>query len=1365
MLFVPSAPQATVYNYSGSMHAVIPVEDTVTIDVSSDVTQLTYLYPLPNSYSYAVNSQTVTVLPTQSFVPAPNSATLGEDSYGNPFWELVWDVLPAGNISGTVSYTVETTADFDSFVTSDPFPLSASEIPDDIRETYLVAGDEVQSDNLELIAFAESQADGFDQQWQVVDALVGWVMDNITYAHNDSIDALSTYQDRYGVCSNYSLLSCALLRAVGIPARYVSGVALSKVYNMPWPGGGWVTADWGAGNHAWIEVYYPSLGWIPYEPQRDLHHIDTHRITYGVAPQDSGLIAGSMSWYTSSNASVSMERSLNPPLNLNPPADMFWSTGVTEGVVDEINLTYVSEEERHTQSIYDYYYSPVVIFNNPPLASSAFFETDQDVVLAGALSGSDADGDALFYTIVAQGALGVVTIADPALGTFLYVPASGVSGSDTFTFKVSDGYVDSEMVTITVAIMEVILEPDNDGDAIIDSLDPDDDNDGMPDSWEVANTFDPFDPADAAGDMDGDTITNLAEYQGGSNPQLAEIFIRGRITASGAPLSGVWVEAASLATMSWVGGRSDSEGFYALAVPLASDYRVSVWNWADYRDCHYDNVSKWTEAKLVDVASGAVNGIDFALQGGESISGTLVNLAAGEIASVEAWSETTRSWSMTTVVGSGTLSDNFIVQGLVPATDYLVNVQPEQHHGGYLQAGGLLGGWEEALTVNSTTDALVITLSESRTLSGTLAGLADGDSAWLTAWSEDAGAGNSVQVVSVGTDVSFTISALAAADDYRLSVQADGYGGGFYRSVALEPVSWSEATLVDLSLLDQEDVSLLLVAGNILSGTLSGLAEGDRATVSAWSESTGGWAGKSVTGTGTLLTFTLGGLAAADDYRVSIYAEGYLDGYYSGTGMVALEDAFLVDTSSSTPETIDFVLSRGSGIAGIVSGLNLGEIVWVEAWSEDAWSWGGVSVVGSGEPATYQLSGLPVAPDYEVHFYPESHVDMIVGNVDSSVNPTNVNCVLQAGNSITGSISGAGSFAQLTVHAESEQAANHTSVTVFADGEGGGSYEISDLSPAADYVIFVETATQKVFYDGKTSRLGVDLVDISASDSSGVDFVLDDVALATYAISGLIDPLPAAGKVWVDVWDESSGVWAGTAIDASGTFSLNLPGGSYKVAFYGEGLAENYYQSVGIVTIQYQQATAVILAADQALGTFSLAEGYTISGTVYLDANGNGIGDAGEQLAEGTVELVGATVSKSAVSNGQGKYKFTGVAGGNYTFALAGEFGNYTLPTVTVGSDLSDHEIIFGGASYGDLAGTVNVSDAPVVNAVVKIFAGNGVFVNAVQTDAQGNYAYNGLTADATYTVTVDVNGDGETENSSTVVIAAGETSFHDVNL
>ncbi len=54
--------------------------------------------------------------------------------------------------------------------------------------------------------------------------------------------------------------------------------------------------------------------------------------------------------------------------------------------------------------------------------------------------------------------------------------------------------------------------PDTDGDGIPNFVDTDDDNDGISDPTEIGAGLNPLLPSDAAGDLDGDGISNINEY-------------------------------------------------------------------------------------------------------------------------------------------------------------------------------------------------------------------------------------------------------------------------------------------------------------------------------------------------------------------------------------------------------------------------------------------------------------------------------------------------------------------------------------------------------------------------------------------------------------------------------------------------------------------------------------------------------------------------------------------------------------------------------------------------------------------------------------------------------------------------------------
>jgi len=78
---------------------------------------------------------------------------------------------------------------------------------------------------------------------------------------------------RRGVCQDFADVAIGCLRALGVPARYVSGY----IESVPPPGAPRVRgAD---ASHAWFSVYVPDVGWVDFDPTNDQvvgpHHITT----------------------------------------------------------------------------------------------------------------------------------------------------------------------------------------------------------------------------------------------------------------------------------------------------------------------------------------------------------------------------------------------------------------------------------------------------------------------------------------------------------------------------------------------------------------------------------------------------------------------------------------------------------------------------------------------------------------------------------------------------------------------------------------------------------------------------------------------------------------------------------------------------------------------------------------------------------------------------------------------------------------------------------------------------------------------------------------------------------------------------------
>ncbi|MGC6430591.1 MAG: transglutaminase family protein [Jejuia sp.] len=79
-----------------------------------------------------------------------------------------------------------------------------------------------------------------------------------------------------GVCQDFAQIAIACVRAVGLPARYVSGY----IETLPPPGKEkLVGAD---ASHAWFSVYIPTFGWVDFDPTNNQIPKNQHIITaYG----------------------------------------------------------------------------------------------------------------------------------------------------------------------------------------------------------------------------------------------------------------------------------------------------------------------------------------------------------------------------------------------------------------------------------------------------------------------------------------------------------------------------------------------------------------------------------------------------------------------------------------------------------------------------------------------------------------------------------------------------------------------------------------------------------------------------------------------------------------------------------------------------------------------------------------------------------------------------------------------------------------------------------------------------------------------------------------------------------------------------
>ena len=136
--------------------------------------------------------------------------------------------------------------------------------PEPIYARYTQLPPVVSARTVEL---AHSLASGKTNAYDVAEAIENYLRTHITYNENvaqprvpDVVDYI-LFERPEGYCTYYATTMVVLLRILGIPSRMVVGYYPADYDQQA---GGYLYRDRNA--HAWVEVYFPGYGWIPFEP-------------------------------------------------------------------------------------------------------------------------------------------------------------------------------------------------------------------------------------------------------------------------------------------------------------------------------------------------------------------------------------------------------------------------------------------------------------------------------------------------------------------------------------------------------------------------------------------------------------------------------------------------------------------------------------------------------------------------------------------------------------------------------------------------------------------------------------------------------------------------------------------------------------------------------------------------------------------------------------------------------------------------------------------------------------------------------------------------------------------------------------------
>ncbi len=137
------------------------------------------------------------------------------------------------------------------------FPLS--ELPDSV-EIYTEPSETIDSNNRDIIRKVAEIIEGEDDLYVTVFKLGEWTKQNIHYNLSTLTESVSqkaswVLKNKEGVCDELTNLFIAMNRALGIPAKFISGVAYTNADEF----------GEGFGPHGWAEVYFPGYGWVPFD--------------------------------------------------------------------------------------------------------------------------------------------------------------------------------------------------------------------------------------------------------------------------------------------------------------------------------------------------------------------------------------------------------------------------------------------------------------------------------------------------------------------------------------------------------------------------------------------------------------------------------------------------------------------------------------------------------------------------------------------------------------------------------------------------------------------------------------------------------------------------------------------------------------------------------------------------------------------------------------------------------------------------------------------------------------------------------------------------------------------------------------------
>ncbi|KMJ56647.1 hypothetical protein AB685_20480 [Bacillus sp. LL01] len=145
-----------------------------------------------------------------------------------------------------------------------------------------------------VVDLAEEITGSFPSRFDKVNAVERYFRNNdfvyettdvaVPTGNQDYVDQF-LFETMQGYCDNFSTSMVALLRAVDIPARWVKGYTQGEFVDVT-DNSTRIFEVTNNNAHSWVEVYYPEVGWVTYEPTSGFSN--PYRFVYQSAEENTG---------------------------------------------------------------------------------------------------------------------------------------------------------------------------------------------------------------------------------------------------------------------------------------------------------------------------------------------------------------------------------------------------------------------------------------------------------------------------------------------------------------------------------------------------------------------------------------------------------------------------------------------------------------------------------------------------------------------------------------------------------------------------------------------------------------------------------------------------------------------------------------------------------------------------------------------------------------------------------------------------------------------------------------------------------------------------------------------------------------------